>query len=172
MASSTRWTWVDSGNWWWTGRPGVLWSMGSQRAGHDWVTELNWTLFKENNHKDKSQDSENILPFLWNWVKTPSASFCEPKGLKWLPQTLGLAEQHWVLQGMTDGGERMRALSSPPPGADTEVPATSIRVRCDRLPQHCSLHRSPRSHSMSVSGCVKRTRFVLSFLKKMYLTGG
>ena len=44
MASSTWWTWVwvDSGSWWWTGRPGVLWFMGSQRVGHDWVTELNW----------------------------------------------------------------------------------------------------------------------------------
>ena len=27
---------------WWTGRPGVLWFMGSQRVGHDWQTELNW----------------------------------------------------------------------------------------------------------------------------------
>ena len=35
--------WVDSENWWWTGRPGVLWFMGSQRVGHDRVTELNWT---------------------------------------------------------------------------------------------------------------------------------
>ena len=38
-----RWVWVNSGSWWWTGRPGVLWFMGSQRVGHDWVTELNWT---------------------------------------------------------------------------------------------------------------------------------
>ena len=38
------WVWVDSGNWWWTGRPGVLQFMGSQRVGHDWVTELNWNL--------------------------------------------------------------------------------------------------------------------------------
>ena len=45
MASLTRWTrvWVNSGSWWWTGRPGVLRFMGSQRVGHDWVTELNWT---------------------------------------------------------------------------------------------------------------------------------
>ena len=45
MASLTRWTWVwvNSGRWWWTGRPGVLWFMGSQRVRHDWVTELNWT---------------------------------------------------------------------------------------------------------------------------------
>ena len=43
----TRWTWVwvNSGSWWWTGRPGVLRFMGSQRVGHDWATELNWTEF-------------------------------------------------------------------------------------------------------------------------------
>ena len=45
MASPTRWmwVWVNSRSWWWTGRPGVLWFMGSQRVGHDWATELNWT---------------------------------------------------------------------------------------------------------------------------------
>ena len=44
MASTTQWTWVwvNSGSWWWTGRPGVLQSMGSQRVRHDWATELNW----------------------------------------------------------------------------------------------------------------------------------
>ena len=44
MASPTRWTWVwvDSRSWWWTGRPGMLWFMGSQTVGHNWVTELNW----------------------------------------------------------------------------------------------------------------------------------
>ena len=43
MASPTQWTWVwvNSGSWWWTGRPGVLWFMALQRVGHDWVTELN-----------------------------------------------------------------------------------------------------------------------------------
>ena len=48
MASLTwwMWVWVNSGGWWWTGRPGVLWFMGSQRVGHDWVTELNWSLFR------------------------------------------------------------------------------------------------------------------------------
>ena len=45
MASRTRWTWVwvNSGNWWWTGRPGMLQFMGLQRVGHNWATELNWT---------------------------------------------------------------------------------------------------------------------------------
>ena len=44
MASQAWWTWVwvNSGSWWWTGRPGVLRFMGSQRVRHDWVTELNW----------------------------------------------------------------------------------------------------------------------------------
>ena len=45
MASPSRWTWVwvNSGSWWQTGRPGVLRFMGSQRVGHDWAIELNWT---------------------------------------------------------------------------------------------------------------------------------
>ena len=46
MASLTWWiwVWVNSGSRWWTGRPGVLWSMKSQRVRYDWVTELNWSL--------------------------------------------------------------------------------------------------------------------------------
>ena len=45
MASPTwwRWVWVNSRSWWWTGRPGVLRFMGSQRVGHNWATELKWT---------------------------------------------------------------------------------------------------------------------------------
>ena len=45
MASLTRWTqvWVNSRSRWWTGRPGELRLMGSQRVGHDWATELNWS---------------------------------------------------------------------------------------------------------------------------------
>ena len=44
MASPTQWTWVwvNSGSWWWTGRPGVLQFMGSQRVRHVWATKLNW----------------------------------------------------------------------------------------------------------------------------------
>ena len=44
MASPTRWTWVwvNSGSWWWTGRPAVLRFMGSQRVRHNWATELKW----------------------------------------------------------------------------------------------------------------------------------
>ena len=46
MTSPTQWTWVwvGFGSWCWTGRPGMLRFMGLQRVGHDWVTELNWSL--------------------------------------------------------------------------------------------------------------------------------
>ena len=42
MASPTQWAWVwaSSRSWWWTGKPGVLQSMGSQRVGNNWATEL------------------------------------------------------------------------------------------------------------------------------------
>ena len=44
MESLTWWTWVwaNFGSWWWTGQPGMLQSMGLQRVGHNWATELNW----------------------------------------------------------------------------------------------------------------------------------
>ena len=44
MASLTRWTWAwaSSRSWWWTGKPDVLQSLGSQTVGHYWATELNW----------------------------------------------------------------------------------------------------------------------------------
>ena len=46
MLSPTQWTWVwaSSGSWWWTGKPGVLQSVGSKRVRHDWVTNLNWLI--------------------------------------------------------------------------------------------------------------------------------
>ena len=48
MASPTQWTWVwvSSGSWWWTGRRGVLQSMGLQRVRHSWMTELNWKVME------------------------------------------------------------------------------------------------------------------------------
>ena len=62
MASLTQWTWVwvNSERWWWTGSPGVLQSMKSQRVGHSWVTELNWRLIKEYNQKLKQLNLAKI----------------------------------------------------------------------------------------------------------------
>ena len=53
MASPSQWTWVwvNSGSWWWTGRPGMLQSMGLQRFGHEWMTELNWFNRKLQHHQ-------------------------------------------------------------------------------------------------------------------------
>ena len=47
MASPTQrtWVWASSRSWWWTGKPGVLQAMGSQRVRHNWATELNWLNF-------------------------------------------------------------------------------------------------------------------------------
>ena len=49
IASPTRrtWVWVGSGNWWWTGKPFVLQSIGSQRVWHDWAIEVNWIVHPE-----------------------------------------------------------------------------------------------------------------------------
>ena len=51
IASPTQqtWVWIGSGSWCCTGRPGVLWFMGSQRVGHYWATELNWTELRKKN---------------------------------------------------------------------------------------------------------------------------
>ena len=68
MASLTQWTWVwvSSGNWWWTGRPGLLQSMGSQRVGHDWVAELNWTGKIPHASEQLSPCITTTEPVLWS----------------------------------------------------------------------------------------------------------
>ena len=60
MASLTQWTWVwvSSRSWWWTGRPGVLRFMGSQRVRHGWATELNWNM-ADGENKLKTIDRES-----------------------------------------------------------------------------------------------------------------
>ena len=65
MVLPTQWTWVwvNSGSWWWTGRPGVLQSMGSQRVRPDWVTELNWT---ENPQSQHSFRRGRLFYILWD----------------------------------------------------------------------------------------------------------
>ena len=95
MASLTRWTWVwvNSGSWWWTGRPGMLRFMGLQRVGHDWETDLNWTelniFFKIDQYykivanstlktmtykKMKLVFSKALISFLpWFYVMSPSS---------------------------------------------------------------------------------------------------
>ena len=102
MASLTRWTWiwVNSGSWWWTGRPGVLQFMGSQRVGPDWATELNWKgsclasvnsqlviksvekrqLFYQRGKRGKKPGEFLLLNFLWNKKRGP---LCKRLWFKW-----------------------------------------------------------------------------------------
>ena len=68
MALLTRrtWVWVSSGSWWWTGKPGMLWSMGSQRVRHNWATEVNWTDVKHVVAQPGTRFSSDLL-----WVSLP-----------------------------------------------------------------------------------------------------
>ena len=64
MASPTRWTWVwvNSGSWWWTGRPGVLRFMGLQRVGHDWATELSDFTSNNTDWREVREEAQGSLP--------------------------------------------------------------------------------------------------------------
>ena len=110
MASPTQWTWVwissFKGSWWWTKNPGVLQSMGSQRVGHDWATELNWSKFENKfsclpccNHHSfcvKAAIGMNYLKFLNQLLislfNVPSNSYplgflgtsCNPEGKEYV----------------------------------------------------------------------------------------
>ena len=63
MASPTRWTWIweNSMGWWWTGKTGVLQSMGSQRVRHDWTTELMDIIKEWNNALCSNMDADIII---------------------------------------------------------------------------------------------------------------
>ena len=70
MVSPTQWTWVlvNSGSWQWTGRPGMLQSMGLWRVGHDWVTELSWTRLKWYYLKESNMLALNKKSPRQNWI--------------------------------------------------------------------------------------------------------
>ena len=80
MASLTqwKWVWVNSGNWWWTGRPGVLQSMGSQRVGHSWVNELNWIIILLLNYQTSSLWADADHCWFCCSVAKLCPTFCHP----------------------------------------------------------------------------------------------
>ena len=84
--------WVNSRSWWWTGRPGVLQSMGSQRVGHDWVTEMSWisiflalsskileelSLLDQIIRKKRGECPSTAGIVLWNWKKAENWLFLQ-----------------------------------------------------------------------------------------------
>ena len=118
MASLTRWmwVWVNSGNWWWTGRPELeLQFMGSQRVRHDWATELHWMELNESPHK-------RLLPPYHVCTRTKSFSCFPLLATLWTaawqaPLSLGFSrQQYWS------------GLPCPPPGdlPDPGIVATSL----------------------------------------------
>ena len=86
MASLTRWTWVwvNSRSWWWTGRPGVLWFMGSQRVRHDWETELNWIWNVYVMARAPAAPLSHEITWKWR-TKREGACLCLPEILMKLP---------------------------------------------------------------------------------------
>ena len=106
MASWTQWTWawISSRSWWWTGKPGVLQYMGSQRAGHNWATELNWLHLK-------------ISPWIAQWPLQDSFPDCDLTCQ--IQPVHSKGDQSWVFIGRTD--------------AKAEIPILCLATSCEEL---------------------------------------
>ena len=107
MASLTRWTWVwaSSRNWWWTGKPGMLQSTGSQRVRNNWVTELNW----KNDRCPKEKPYCNISQKWLSWMKVKDNTVINKSQLcpgRWPKGRLRRTKS------MTQGTFRAKKLSS------------------------------------------------------------
>ena len=79
--SLTRWTWVwvSSGSWWWTRKPGMLQAMGSQRAGHNWATELSTTV-----HSHQQKFTEGLVALQYHqYLLLPDFNYYHPQGFQW-----------------------------------------------------------------------------------------
>ena len=92
MASLTQWTWVcvNSRSWWWTGRPGTLRFMGSQRVGHDWATELHVKKFADSTLNVRV--NIHITIEVWKYLshKHPfSESYWRMSSAKWGSKHIG-----------------------------------------------------------------------------------
>ena len=112
MESPTRWIWiwVNSGSWWWTRRPGVLRFMGSQRAGHDWVTELNWTLWAVSWGQNAVAGAAIAVLCGWQWLRermdtlsTMDFNYLQIFGLPFHPTSASITSSPpWLLITLTD----------------------------------------------------------------------
>ena len=93
MASSIQWPWVwtGSGSWWWTGKPGILQSMGLQKFGHDWVTDLNWICVSA----AAAAKSLQSCPTLWDPIGgsppgSPVPGILQARTLEWIAVSLSI----------------------------------------------------------------------------------
>ena len=139
MASSTQWTWVwvDSGSWWWAGRPGMLKSMGSQRVGPDWATELNWT---ENTHTHTHSHTHTSIYL----ITFTDHSLVMVKRLSKLNESIsmlcGTTQDGWVI---VNSSHKTRSTGGrngyPPQYSYLENPMDSTKRQKDMIPEDESL---------------------------------
>ena len=108
---------MDSGSWWWTGRPGVLWFKGSQRIGHNWATELNWIEYWTicsivSCSLTTTTTTTKIYIYIlcmkrtpWNWL--PESPFCFvlfidrlPQDISWEQVCFAAPQAGWIWSGL------------------------------------------------------------------------
>ena len=125
MASLTQWTWVwvNSGSWWQTGKPGMLWSMGSQRIGHEWTTELNWWLW-ELDHKEV-----RVLKNCHFWTVVLEKTVENPLGSKEVRPVNPKGNQLWISTGRIDA--EVEALILWPPDVKSWLTGKDLDVGKD-----------------------------------------
>ena len=93
VTSLTRWTWVwvNSRSWWWTGRPGVLRFMGSQRVRHDWATELNWSVNCRYRNCLSKHKWEQIIWHMCLYIKGSQGTEYLKSTMSWKSQSMRAA---------------------------------------------------------------------------------
>ena len=83
ITDSVDMVWASSGSWWWTGKPGVLQSMGSQRGRHDWATEVNWIIPHLTVEKTEATESLSNLPKVTQLVSSEMDTIYLKVRIKW-----------------------------------------------------------------------------------------
>ena len=140
--------WVDSGSWWWVGRPGVLQFLGSQRVRHDWVTELNWTdylILKVYNSLANTSRWGTLYPLLISMSEAFSDPFhtlviklCYPKALEWSSFLINLLRRSRI-----DTVHHKLSLLLPSVLPNTSSVQFSRSVMSDSLWPHELQHATP-----------------------------
>ena len=114
LPSQCTWVWVNSRNWWWTGRPGVLWFMGSQKVRYDWATELNWTDIRERESDAATAAAKSLqsCPTLCDPIDSsppgsPVSGILQARTLEWVAISFNAGK--WKVKGKSLSRIRLSA---------------------------------------------------------------